>query len=346
MAFPGVSVIVPCYNEEHTIQLLLEAIYHQSYPRQAMEVIIADGMSSDNTRQRIEQFRLINPDLSIRILDNPKRIIPAALNEAIRAANMEYILRLDAHSQPYPDFIEKSILALQSGKGSNVGGIWEIQPFHLLGKKASTIARGIAAAAAHPLGVGDAFYRFGSTPRQVDTVPFGAFRKDLAEKVGLFDESLLTNEDYEFNVRIRQNGGTIWLDPAIRCKYFARPTLSTLWKQYWRYGFWKARMVTRYPETIRWRQALPPLFVLSLLILLGLSIGVWWAFWLLTIQTGSYLLITEIIATITAMRKRDAGLLFSMPLAIVIMHFAWGLAFLWSLIIVMLRNQNNRATSM
>ena len=127
------------------------------------------------------------------------------------------------------------------------------------------MAQSIAAAASHPLGVGDALYRHASKASQVDTVPFGAFKRELLALVGFFDESLLTNEDYEFNTRIRKSGGTIWLDPAIRSVYFARPTLAALARQYSRYGFWKWRMLRRYPETLRWRQGLPPLFVLSLL---------------------------------------------------------------------------------
>ena len=346
MALPGVSVIVPCYNEEQTIQLLLEAICQQQYPLQELEVIIVDGMSTDNTRQVVEQYHSEHPNMVIRIIDNPKRIIPSALNYGINAATKEIILRLDAHSKPYPDYIEKSIQALQSGKGENVGGIWEIQPFHQAGQTASLVARGIAAAAAHPLGVGDAFYRYASEARQVDTVPFGAFRKSLALKIGLFNESLLTNEDYEFNIRILQNGGKIWLDPAIRCVYFARSTYISLAQQYWRYGFWKARMLTRFPKTIRWRQALPPLFVLLLLSLSFLS------FWeprlviLLLLQIVSYVLILMVIGLITALKKRDVSIVLSMPFAVAIMHLSWGSAFLWSLIRYMLGNTNPQKTSM
>ncbi len=332
MTLPGVSVIVPCYNEELTVQLLLEALSQQLYPLQKLEVIIVDGMSTDKTRQVVELYYNQHPELAIRIIDNPKRIIPAALNCGVNAASKEIILRLDAHSKPYPDYIEKSIQALQSGRGDNVGGIWEIQPFHQTGESASPVARGIAAAAAHPLGVGDAFYRYASEARQVDTVPFGAFRKSLAMKIGLFNESLLTNEDYEFNIRIQQNGGKIWLDPAIRCIYFARSTYTALAQQYWRYGYWKARMLLRFPKTIRWRQALPPLFVLVFAFLAGISIWALWARFLLLLQISSYLIILMGIGLITAVKKNDGALISSMPLAIATMHIAWGSAFIWSLL--------------
>ncbi len=212
----------------------------------------------------------------IRLVDNPLRNIPAAFNSALRAATGDYIVRLDAHSEPAPDYIERCLEDLRSGKGQIVGGIWMIRP-----SGPGWMARSIAAAAAHPIGVGDALYRYTTQAGTVDTVPFGAFRRDLIERIGAFDEKLLTNEDYEFNTRVRQGGGTVWLNPAIRSVYYARPGLAELIRQYWRYGFWKFQMLRRYPATLRWRQALPPVFVLSL-VLLALA-GLFWPLgWLLS----------------------------------------------------------------
>ena len=156
---------------------------------------------------------------------------------------------------------------MKKDRGDNVGGVWEIRP------GADTwIAKSIAVAAAHPLGVGDALYRHTNQSAEVDTVPFGSFRRALIDRIGYSTKSLLTNEDYEFNARVRKAGGRIWLDPSIRSIYFARSTLLELIHQYWRYGFWKWRMLRRYPDTLRWRQALPPLFVLSVIGLVLVSI--------------------------------------------------------------------------
>ena len=214
---PLVSIIVPCRNEQNTICLLLDAIHTQTYPCDRMEVLIADGLSTDETRQRIAEFKAGHPDLTVQVIDNPQLNIPAGLNRAIAAAQGELIVRLDAHSVPRSDYVAGCVAALQQGLGDNVGGVWEIYPGGV-----GWQARAIAAAAAHPLGVGDAHYRYTDTPQQVDTVPFGAFSRSLIDRVGPFDESLLTNEDYEFNVRVRQAGGKVWLDPAIRSTYFAR----------------------------------------------------------------------------------------------------------------------------
>ena len=266
----NVSIIVPCYNEEATIQLLLESISRQTYPITDLEVILADGMSTDRTRLKVAVFQEANPDLKIKIVDNPKRIIPAALNAGLRVAQGEIVVRLDGHSMPYPDYVEQCVADLQLGQGDNVGGVWEIRPGN-----ETWLANSIAVAAAHPLGVGDARYRLVSRAGAVDTVPFGSFKRQLFERIGEFDETLLTNEDYEFNSRIRKQGGTIWLDPAIRSVYFARSNLGELARQYWRYGFWKSRMLRRYPETLRWRQALPPLFVLGVAGL-GILAIFWW----------------------------------------------------------------------
>ena len=315
---PTVSIIIPCYNEEKTIRILLDAIFAQTYPMDEMEVVIADGLSEDNTRAEIAAFQDAHPDLEIILIDNEARIIPAGLNLAVGMARGEILVRLDAHSAPNPDYVSFSVDALSAGLGDNVGGVWDIHP-----GADGWVAESIAVAAAHPLGVGDALYRHAEQAQLVDTVPFGVFRRELIERIGFFDESLLANEDYEFNARIRQSGGKIWLDPAIRSIYFARPTLSALSRQYWNYGFWKWKMLRRYPKTLRWRQALPPVFVLSILGLLILGFFFPFFFFLFALEFFFYFF----ILLLAALKKKTFGL----PIAITTMHLSWGSGLLWSI---------------
>lgn len=332
---PLVSIVVPCFNEEATIRLLLEALMRQTYPRERMEVVLADGMSTDRTRQVIAQFQAENPSLALRLVENPRRIIPAGVNRAIAEAHGAVIVRVDAHAVPYPEYVAQSVADLEAQQGEIVGGVWEIRS-----RGRGWMARSIAAAAASPLGVGDSFYRFTRQARYVDTVPFGAYRRDFILALprspgalnGPYDEGLLTNEDYELNTRVRQGGGKLWLDPAIRSVYFARPTLRQLAQQYWRYGYWKVRMLRRYPKTLRLRQALPPALVLALLGSALLALLVPWGGWLLLGLAAVYALFLLAAGAQAAVKARQWHLLLGTPLAIGVMQLTWGSAFLFSLL--------------
>lgn len=338
MNSPLVSVIVPCYNEESTITGLLDALLHQTFPIDQVEVVIADGMSTDRTRERITDFQRSHPELSIQLVDNPRRIIPAALNTAIEHASGEFIVRMDGHALPAADYLERCVQDLKAGLGDNVGGVLDVRPV-----EDSWIGRSIALAAVHPLGVGDARYRHSKTPTEADTVAFGAFHRSLIEKIGKFDETLRVNEDYEFNTRIRSIGGKIWIDPAICAVYFSRPDLVSLGKQYFSYGFWKFRMLQRYPGTIRWRQALPPIFVFGLLMLLLLSVF-WTPAWIILASVLLvYLLILAAGAAKPAMRVQRPAVMIGIPLAIATMHICWGAGFWWSLLKrIFAENRNDR----
>jgi glycosyltransferase involved in cell wall biosynthesis len=324
---PTVSVIVPFYNEEKTIELFLDAVYGQTCRVWKMEIVLANGNSSDHSVEKILQWQKEHPDLQIKIIENPKRIIPSGLNLAIQHASGEFIIRLDAHCIPAENYVELSINALKADKGANVGGRWDIQP----GSK-SGIARAIAKAASSPFGVGDAKYRYSEEASYVDTVPFGAYRKSTLLELGGFDESLLTNEDYDLNVRLRRNGKKIWFDPKIRCTYFARSSLTALAKQYWRYGYWKMRMLRKDPRSLRLRQLIPPLFVFSIpMLLIGQLFFSFFAT-VISLELIAYIMGLTLIAIRAAGDENDLALFWGMPVAISVMHFCWGSGFLWSLL--------------
>lgn len=330
---PFVSIIIPCYNEQITIRKLLDALRAQTYPLAKMDVVISDGLSTDGTRDVIAAFQKEHADLSVKVVENKARSIPSGVNQAIRESRGEIIVRLDAHSMPIPEYVERCVAAHLEGKGDNVGGVWDIRP-----GAETWVAESISFAAAHPLGVGDAMYRLNAKPGAVDTVPFGSFRRELIQKIGAFDETLLSNEDYEFNTRVREAGGVVWLDPSICSVYFSRSTFGELAAQYWRYGFWKFKMLRRYPHTLRWRQALPPVFAAILMALIVLSLWMILARYLLALQLFVYFFVLGIAALGLALKTRKGFLLWGLPTAIATMHITWGMGFLWSGITSMFKN--------
>jgi cellulose synthase/poly-beta-1,6-N-acetylglucosamine synthase-like glycosyltransferase len=324
---PNVSIIVPCLNEEFRIQQLLEAVYTQTYPKNKMDVTIADGGSIDNTRAVIESFAASHSAMKISVIENPQVTIPSALNCAIRASSGEVILRLDSHSAPYSDYVEKAVDALLQGNADNVGGVWDIRS-----SEENWISRSIAVAAAHPIGVGNAQYRHTTVPSFVDTVPFGCFYRTLLEKIGFFDETMLSNEDYEFNARIRKSGGKIWLDPSIKCVYYARADLAKLTAQYFRYGYWKFKMLKKFPATIIWRQALPPIFAFSLLA--GILLGAFSPLFLVMVELEliAYFSILLFFGLREAINRKAPQLTIGFPISVAAMHLSWGYGFLWSIL--------------
>lgn len=319
---PAVSVIVPCRNERETIVRLLAALRDQDFPPSEMEVVIADGMSTDGTRQAVREYASSNPGLSIALLDNPERSIPAGLNRAIQRARGDVIVRLDAHSVPAPDYVARCVETLRRTSAANVGGLWVIRA-----GGPGPVARAIAVAGSNPLGAGDARYRVSGPEGPVETVPFGAYPRPWLERVGGFDEALRTNEDYELNHRLRLAGGQVWFNPAIRSEYRARGSLPELASQYARYGFWKGRMLARYPGSLRWRQALPPLFVLSLLGLAAAAIRQPRARGFLGVECIVYLGVVVGVSLWEAVRRHDLALLPGVAAALITMHLGWGSAF-------------------
>jgi len=224
-----------------------------------------------------------------------------------------------------PGYVQACVGLLEERKGDMVGGGLEVTP-----RDGSWAARSIAAAVSHPVGVGDAHFRFSNRAQEVDTIAFCAFRREWIDRIGYYDETLLTNEDYEFNSRFRQAGGRIWLDPSTRTRYFPPASFSGLFRQYSRYGFWKGEVARRSPSTLRWRQVLPPLALLVSILLAALGLGnpAYLAMFLGVVLT--YLLMLVGVGVQQASKRMDPALVFGVPLAICTMHLSWASAFLLS----------------
>ncbi|MEO8260898.1 MAG: glycosyltransferase family 2 protein, partial [Acidobacteriota bacterium] len=271
------------------------------------DVIVVDGGSVDGTMAVVREYAAGHADFPLRVVMAAGANIPAAINAGIAASRSDVIVRMDSHSRPSADYIRRVLQALDETDAAVVGGVWQISP-----GAPGPVAAAIARAVAHPMGAGDAAYRLSASRpherRQVDTVPFGGFRRAHWRQIGGYNEQLLVNEDYEFNYRTRQAGGSVVLDTAITCEYFARPSLAALARQYFRYGWWKGRMLRQHPQSIRIRQAVPALFL-----------PVW--------------LLLAIAAAIVPLARPVAGVLAAAYLAALIAAAAHAAAGQWRLIV-------------
>jgi len=324
---PFVSIVIPCFNEERFIGKVLERLACQ-YKHDRYEIIVVDGYSTDGTLRVISEFAGQNRGVLVRVIANPARTIPAALNLGISAAQGDLILRMDAHSIPSPNYVQRCVDLLTDDQASVVGMPWRIQAGNQ-----SVVARAIALAVAHAFGIGDARYRLPQSGAQfVDTVPFGAFRRSVWEQLGGFNEALLANEDYDFHYRVRKGGGRILLDNVAHCDYFARASLEEIAAQYFRYGRWKAQMIKLHPRSIRLRQLVAPGFVLF--ILSAIPIYLVWppAAWLYITIFGLYALLCVVFAFSLARRTRDWKAFFLIPLIFFVIHSSWGGSFLLGLL--------------
>lgn len=254
------SVICPIYNEEKYIAPCIESILRQDFPQDALEVLFVDGMSNDRTREIVQSYAEKYP--FIQLLDNPQRIVPPALNIAIRAAKGDVIMRLDAHARYPENYFSVLVNKLQSLQADNVGGICRTLPIN-----DTPVCRAIAAALSSPFGMGNSYFRIGATREMpVDTVPFGCFKREVFSRVGLFDEELVRNQDDEFNGRILKNGGKIYLIPSVVIDYFARDTIGKVSKMFYQYGLFKPLVNKKLGSPATVRQFFPLLFVLGLIL--------------------------------------------------------------------------------
>lgn len=276
-----VSVIVPLYNEERYIEKFLCSLQEQTYPHEKMEWLLIDGNSTDCTVEIIQRHLANGP---IRLLHNEKRKTPYALNIGIEQAQGEYIIRLDAHASFPADYIEKCVHYLDTTDADNVGGVAETEANGFVGGAISQML-------STKFGVGGSDFRVGDGDRYVDTVPFGAFRKTVFERVGLFNPKLLRSEDNDMNARIRESGGKIWLANDIRFKYYCRDTVGGILKMGMQNGNALFRTMRENPKAMSLRHFIPFLFLMSLLVMPVLAVFVPLFRWLFAAEIALYLLL-------------------------------------------------------
>ena len=300
---------MPVLNEERHLEHAVRAIFAQDYPG-PMEVCLALGPSTDATNDVALRMQANEPRL--RTVDNPTGKTPAALNAAIRATSGELVVRVDGHSVLSPGYITRAVETLQRTGAANVGGV----------QKAVGTTRfeeAVATAMASPFSMGGARFHTGGDEGPVDTVYLGVFRRDAIEQVGLFDESLIRNQDYELNIRLRDAGYTVWFDPELKVEYRPRPTLRALARQYAEYGAWKRHVLRLHPKSIKLRQIIPPITLITLVASIVL------APWIPIVFVAPTIYLASIAAASIIKAPRQA---FRLAVIFPTIHMSWAWGFL------------------
>ncbi|MDZ7725182.1 MAG: glycosyltransferase family 2 protein [candidate division KSB1 bacterium] len=314
-----VSFVIPMLNERDAIERCLDSILSQNYPGDKIEILVIDGMSEDGSRDIVKS--LAERFEQIKLFDNPRKRTPASLNIGARNAQGDIVVILGAHTKIHPDFVKTNVRYMNELGVKCVGGT-QINVGETPMQKAIGIAMGSI------FGIPSAPYRFYKKKKYVDTVVYAAYKKELFEKIGYFDEELHISEDAEFNWRIRQAGYKIFYTPEIISYYYPRKNLKTLFRQFYNYGILRVNVIKKHFDAFKFIHILPPLFVSLLIItaISGILIPKTSIFFL--VLTVIYLVYLIIGALITAQNTQKPGYTFKLVVIFMTMHTSWGLGFL------------------
>jgi GT2 family glycosyltransferase len=318
-----VTVIMPIRNEGSFIDRSLGAVIEQDFPRERMQILVADGRSTDDTRARVQELGRRNPGLALEIVDNPGGIVPTGMNAALRRAKGEVVVRVDGHTIIERDYVQRCLDALSRTGADCVGGRMDAVADAALG-------RAVALATSSPFGVGGARFHYSPREEEVDTVYMGTWPRELFQRLGGFDEEMVRNQDDELSYRIRERGGRIMLDPSIRSRYYPRTTLRTLWRQYFQYGYWKVRVMQKHPLQMKLRHFAPGALVATLLLTALLSPFAAAARLAFAGVAGVYLL-ANLVASAWTARRADLASAPWLPVVFGALHLSYGAGFLTGL---------------
>jgi len=317
-----ISIISPIRNEEIYIAKCLASLVNQEYDRNQYEILIVDGMSTDRTREIVTEFG--SQYKNIKLLDNPNKTVPYALNIGIRNAKGNVLVRVDGHAVIEKDYLYQCVKYLKSTKAECVGGVIESINETFIGKA-------IALAMSSPFGVGNARFRTSGKEGYVDCLAFGAYRREIFDKIGCFEEEFVRCQDDEFNYRLRKCGGKIFLTPKIRSYYYPRSNLKKLWRQYFQYGFWKIRVLQKHFTTMQPRQFVPAVFVSTLI-----TTGALGTFSKSILSIFILLILIYVVAcfsfSLKISIKKGLQYFAILPVIFFILHISYGLGFLCGII--------------
>ena len=318
---PRLTVLLPCRNEARYIGACLDSILAGAYPPDQLEILVIDGNSTDGTAALVHEYAQQHPQ--VRLLDNPRQIVPTALNIGIRAATGAVIARMDAHVVYPPEYLPRLVAALEESGADNVGGCIMTLP-----ADGTATAQAIAIALSHPFGVGNSHFRIGAREaRFVDTVPFGCFRRELFTKLGMFDEELVRNQDDEFNYRILSHGGKIRLVPDVVCYYYARGSLAQLARMFYQYGAFKPLVARKVGRIMTLRQLVPAAFVVALLD--AAVAGFFWRpTWLAGLGLAGVYAAAILVSSARVFRSHGIRCATALSVVFPVLHFSYGVGFL------------------
>ncbi|MEO1927635.1 MAG: glycosyltransferase family 2 protein [Nautiliaceae bacterium] len=313
---PKISIIIPILNEEKYITKCLSSIIESDFDKNDMEVLLIDGGSEDKTIEIIKEYQKKYP--FFKLVNNPKKIVPVAMNIGIKEAKGEYIIRVDAHSSYPKDYFSKLVFWHKKLNADNVGGVVITEV-----KNKTLTSNAIKNVLSDKLGVGSAFRSGVSEIKEVDTVPFGCYKKEVFEKIGLYDERLVRNQDIELNKRLKKSGGKIYLVPEIKCTYYARETFKDLAKNNFNNGLWNilTAFYTGTLSSLSFRHFVPMMFVLSLIVF---GIGAFCSEISRIIFFTILLSYLSIISIRSFQIKKDTTF-FHQLLAFLVLHFSYGI---------------------
>jgi glycosyltransferase involved in cell wall biosynthesis len=319
-----ISVVIPCFNERKHIEACVRSILSQEPPPGGLEIIVVDGLSDDGTRDILNRLASDHPEL--RVVDNPRRITPCAMNVGIRAARGKYVAILGAHCQYAVDYLRTCAALLdEHPEVSCVGG-------PAVSRGRGLFGQAVALAMSHPVGIGNAKHRYPTYEGYAEGACYPVFRKAVFEKVGLYDELFIRNQDDELNYRLARHGERVFISPRARYTYFIRESPSQLFRQYFDYGYWRVAVLRKHRRPASLRQIVPPLFMSFMLVvmLLGLLLPGWWR-----LTAGALPLVYgATLLTVGARQSAKAGWRVSIlfPVAVAIMHAAYATGFVRALL--------------
>jgi glycosyltransferase involved in cell wall biosynthesis len=330
---PYVSIIVPCRNERRHIDACLKSVLDQIEPPGGFEVLVADGMSDDGTREIIAEFALRDP--RVRMIDNPLRTTSPGLNQAILAARGEIIVRVDAHTEYAPDYVQQCVAVMNATGADNVGGAART-------RGEGKLQRAVCAAFHSPFSTGGAGFHQPDFEGEVDTVVYGCWKRERLIAIGMFDEKLVRNQDDELNFRIKRAGGRLWQSRSIRSWYRPRTSLRALFRQYLQYGYWKVGVMRKHGRPTSLRQLAPVVF-LAALVLGGVAAPFHDACLTAYLVGVAAYAITSVLFSSRAAAHAGWDLLPLLPLVFLVFHVSYGIGFAAGLIDFVLLRRPGRS---